>query len=64
MRGHQNRHPDPAREIADHAEEQGKTEAAEAVRKAIADILARPEHEWYEREKAKRSTSGEDNGSP
>jgi hypothetical protein len=37
-----------ARELADHAEEGGDTDAAAAVRQAIADILARPEHAWFE----------------
>jgi len=39
-----------AREHADHAEEEGETEAANAVRKVIDDILARPEHAWFENE--------------
>ena len=37
-----------AREIADHAAETGKGAQARAVRQVIADILARPEHEWFE----------------
>jgi hypothetical protein len=37
-----------AREIADHAAEEGKQAEAEAVRKVIDEILARPEHEWFE----------------
>jgi hypothetical protein len=37
-----------ARELAAHAEESGQPAAAEAVRKAIDEILARPEHEWFE----------------
>ncbi len=41
-----------ARELADHAEEEGKTEAAEAVRKVIDEILARPEHRWLSGEPA------------
>jgi hypothetical protein len=39
-----------AREIAHHAAEQGKNDEAAAVREAIDEILARPEHQWYERE--------------
>ena len=35
-----------ARELAQHAEEHGQTEAAAAVRKVIDEILARPEHKW------------------
>jgi hypothetical protein len=37
-----------AREIAKHAEEEGKQTEAEAVREVIDSILARPEHQWYE----------------
>lgn len=37
-----------AREIAEHAREEGRTEEADAVLKVIDDILARPEHEWFE----------------
>jgi hypothetical protein len=43
-----------AREIAEHAEKQGHSEEAAAVRKVIDDILARPEHQWFESERAKR----------
>jgi hypothetical protein len=39
-----------AREIAEHAAENGNRAAADNVRKVIDDILARPEHEWFERE--------------
>jgi len=37
-----------ARELADHAEEEGRTEQADAVRAVIDEILARPEHGWFE----------------
>ncbi len=37
-----------AREIAEHARENGKVEQADAVEKVINDILARPEHAWIE----------------
>jgi hydroxylamine dehydrogenase len=37
-----------AREIAEHAREEGLTSEAEAVLKQVDDILARPEHAWYE----------------
>jgi hypothetical protein len=37
-----------AREIADRTEEAGKQAEADAVRKVIDDILARPEHQWFE----------------
>ena len=40
-----------AREIAEHAAEEGKHEAAAAVEQAIQDILDRPEHQWYEQGK-------------
>lgn len=39
-----------ARELAHHAEETGDTAAAEAVRAVVDDILARPEHAWFEGE--------------
>lgn len=39
-----------AREIAEHAEQEGKASEAEAVRRTIDEILARPEHQWYEAE--------------
>ena len=41
-----------AREIAEHAAEHGNTAAADAVTQVIADILKRPEHEWFEEQKA------------
>lgn len=37
-----------ARELADHAEEEGNAAAADAVRAVIDGILDRPEHEWFE----------------
>jgi hypothetical protein len=37
-----------AREIAERAEEAGESEAAEQVLQVIEEILARPEHEWFE----------------
>ncbi len=40
-----------ARELAEHAEEDGKSQAAEAVRGVIDEILSRTEHEWFEQEK-------------
>ncbi len=43
-----------AREIAEHAVADGKEAAGGAVLKVIEDILARPEHTWFEKEKAKR----------
>jgi len=40
-----------AREILAHAEENGQAEAAQSVRQVIEEILARPEHEWLEKER-------------
>jgi len=40
-----------ARELAQHAEEAGEAEAANVVRAVIDDILARPEHTWFEGER-------------
>jgi hydroxylamine dehydrogenase len=37
-----------ARELAHQAEVAGKSAEAAAVRQTIDDILARPEHQWYE----------------
>jgi hypothetical protein len=42
-----------ARELARHAESEGKTDQAKAVLTAIDEILARPEHEWFESQRAK-----------
>jgi hydroxylamine dehydrogenase len=48
-----------AREIAEHAKEEGKIEEFDAVEKAINDILARPEHQWFEAEKEKRDETAD-----
>jgi len=37
-----------AREILEHAEQGGRAEPARAAAKVIDDILARPEHAWFE----------------
>jgi hypothetical protein len=37
-----------ALEMAEHAAEEGKRSQASAVRRTVAEILARPEHEWFE----------------
>lgn len=50
-----------AREIVKHAEEEGKTEEAEAVRKVIDEILARPEHKWQSEAKIKKSGASKEN---
>ncbi len=41
-----------AREIARQAEEAGNATAADAVRHVIEELLARPEHQWFEDHKA------------
>jgi hypothetical protein len=40
-----------AREIAEQAAENGNAAAAENVNRAIDEILARPEHQWFEQER-------------
>ncbi|NOY43258.1 MAG: hydroxylamine oxidoreductase [Planctomycetes bacterium] len=45
-----------ARELAEHAAEQGNASGAEAVEKVIQDILDRPEHKWFEEGKLKPPT--------
>ena len=40
-----------ARELAHHAEEEGRADDADAVRAVIDGILARPEHTWFESQK-------------
>lgn len=42
-----------AREMTHHAEKEGKKDQAEAVRKVIDGILARPEHSWFEKDRPK-----------
>jgi hypothetical protein len=48
-----------AREIAHHAADNGEADKAQAVNTVIDDILARPEHEWFEKEK--KAVSGGSN---
>ncbi|MEZ4441691.1 MAG: multiheme c-type cytochrome [Polyangiaceae bacterium] len=43
-----------AREITHEATEAGQVEAAQAVDRVIEEILSRPEHAWFEAEKANR----------
>ena len=50
-----------AREIIEHAHEEGNDEAHDAVEKVINDILARPEHQWFEEEKTKRDENAQKN---
>ena len=45
-----------ARGLADGAEAAGNAEASRAVREVIDEILARPEHEWFERERKSSPT--------
>jgi hypothetical protein len=40
-----------AREIAEHAAASGKTDAAQNVLNVIDEMLARPEHQWFEQAK-------------
>lgn len=44
-----------ARELAERAQQEGGKAKADAVRKVVDDILARPEHQWYEKETGKRT---------
>jgi hypothetical protein len=46
-----------ARELADAAQESGQKAEADAVRKAIDGVLARPEHQWFEKAKTKPATA-------
>jgi len=46
-----------ARELAHQADEAGKKSEAEAVRKTIEEILSRPEHKWFEENKAQRQAA-------
>ncbi|MEQ8838839.1 MAG: multiheme c-type cytochrome, partial [Lacipirellulaceae bacterium] len=48
-----------AREIAEHAAEEGNEEAAEKVEATIEEILARPEHKWFQEEKSLEETAEE-----
>jgi hypothetical protein len=41
------------REFAERGREQGKAAEADAVLAVVDEILARPEHQWYERDLAK-----------
>ena len=52
-----------ARELAEHAEKDGKADAAAQVNQVIDEILQRPEHQWFETEKAKRDKQAK-TGSP
>lgn len=57
-----------AREIAEHARDEGLAEESEAVLKVIDDILARPEHTWFEESKraleAERAAKQRAGGNP
>lgn len=48
-----------ARELADRAEQVGNAAAADAVRRKISEILARPEHDWFEKAKTGTAPAGE-----
>jgi hypothetical protein len=45
------------REIAERAEHEGQKGKAEAVRSLVGEILARPEHEWFEKELSRRQVA-------
>jgi hydroxylamine dehydrogenase len=47
-----------AREAAEHGKQQGKTEGADAVLALIDEILARPEHEWFEKQTKEMHAAG------
>ena len=47
-----------AREIIEHAAEEGKEEEADAVRRVITEILARPEHQWMPAKPGETQASG------
>ena len=49
-----------AREIADHAEENGQQAQADAVRQVIDEILARPEHAWMPKQPGDRPPGAAD----
>lgn len=44
-----------ARELAAHARESGDHDSADEVLATIDEVLARPEHQWFEAERAKRA---------
>ncbi len=47
-----------AREMAEHGKQQGNAEGAETVLALIDEILARPEHEWYEKQTKEMKAAG------
>ena len=49
-----------AREIAEHAAEEGEQAQADAVLKVIDDILVRPEHQWFEEAKKEKAMREEE----
>src|SRR5262245_24167606 len=46
-----------AREIARQADEHGQKSEGDAVRKAIEEVLSRPEHQWFEQAKLNPATA-------
>jgi hypothetical protein len=46
-----------AREIAEQAEHGGQAEPARAVRAVIDELLARPEHQWFEAQRLERAAA-------
>lgn len=53
-----------ARELVHEGEEAGETEAAEKVTAIIEEILARPEHEWFEAQKKLVEAAAENTRDP
>ena len=53
-----------ARELCDQADDNGQTAEATAVRQVIDEILARPEHSWYEAGQLPRSPGAGPSNSP
>lgn len=53
-----------AREMAEEAEQHGNKEGAEAVLTLIDEILARPEHEWFEMERKKLDAKPDEDPKP
>lgn len=46
-----------ARELIAHAEEHGNPQAANTARAVIDEILARPEHQWFESERVQKAAN-------
>ncbi len=51
-----------AREIVEHAKKEGKITQAETIEALIDEILARPEHAWFQKERAQRAEHDDADG--